>query len=104
MWTMGNNGRYISMLMVPIFFVIYRIHQIDSTAGTPFTPKEKSKSMILGICLIIPLSLLTAIHGQTMWTDDVAVVLSENMDNGEDFLFVCDATQNALSLHIPYRN
>ena len=99
MWTMGNNGRYISMLMVPIFFVIYRIHQIDSTAGTPFTPKEKSKSMILGICLIIPLSLLTAIHGQTMWTDDAAEILSENMDIGEDFLFVHDAT---LGMHYLY--
>ena len=99
MWTMGNNGRYISMLMVPIFFVLYRIHQIDSTTVTPFTPKEKSKSMILGICLIIPISLLTAIHGQTMWTDDAAGILSQNMDNGEDFLFVHDAT---LGMHYLY--
>jgi len=99
MWTMGNNGRYISMLMVPIFFVIYRIHQIDPSTATPFFAKEKTKSMILGICLIIPLSLLTAIHGQTMWTDDAAEILSENMDNGEDFLFVHDAT---LGMHYLY--
>lgn len=99
MWTMGNNGRYISMLMVPIFFVIYRIHQIDPSTATPFIAKEKTKSMILGICLIIPLSLLTAIHGQTMWTDDAAEILSENMDNGDDFLFVHDAT---LGMHYLY--
>ena len=99
MWTMGNNGRYISMLMVPIFFVIYRIHRIDSTTVTPFVSKEKTKSMILGVCLVIPLSLLTAIHGQTMWTDDAAKILSENMDDGEDFLFVHDAT---LGMHYLY--
>ena len=99
MWTMGNNGRYISMLMVPIFFVIYQIHQIDSTSVTPFFAKEKTNSMILGICLIIPLSLLTAIHGQTMWTDDAAEILSQNMDDGEDFLFVHDAT---LGMHYLY--
>ena len=99
MWTMGNNGRYISMLMVPTFFMIYRIHQIDSNTVTPFTAKKKTKSMLLGICLIIPLSLLTAIHGQTMWTDDAAEILSDNMDNGEDFLFVHDAT---LGMHYLY--
>ena len=99
MWTMGNNGRYISMLMVPIFFVIYRIHQNDSSTVTPLIAKEKTISLILGICLIIPLSLLTAIHGQTMWTDDAALILSENMDDGEDFLFVHDAT---LGMHYLY--
>ena len=99
MGTMGNNGRYISMLMVPTFFMIYRIHQIDPNTVTPFTAKKKTKSMLLGICLIIPLSLLTAIHGQTMWTDDAAEILSQNMDDGEDFLFVHDAT---LVMHYLY--
>ena len=99
MWTMGNNGRYISMLMVPAFFLMYRIQQIDSSAFTPFIAKEKTKAMFVGICLIIPLSLLTAIHGQTMWTDDAAEILSENMEGGDDFLFVHDAT---LGMHYLY--
>jgi len=99
MWTMGNNGRYISMLMVPIFILLFRIQQIDSNAVTPLIARDKTKSMIIGICLIIPLSLLTAIHGQTMWTDDAADILSENMDDGEDFLFVHDAT---LGMHYLY--
>ena len=99
MWTMGNNGRYISMLMVPIFFLMYRIQQIDSSAFTPLIAKEKTKTIFVGICLVIPLSLLTAIHGQTMWTDDAAEILSQNMDEGEDFLFVHDAT---LGMHYLY--
>ena len=99
MWTMGNNGRYISMLMVPTFFLMFRIQQIDSSALTPLIAKEKSKAMFVGICLVIPLSLLTAIHGQTMWTDDAAEILSENMEDGDDFLFVHDAT---LGMHYLY--
>ena len=32
------------------------------------------------------------LHGQTYWTDDAAEVLSDNMEDGEDFLFVHDTT------------
>ena len=99
MWTMGNNGRYISMLMVPCFLLLFRIQQINSESYTPLIPGIRFKTMILGICLIIPLSLLTAIHGQTMWTDDAAEILSENMESGDDFLFVHEAT---LGMHYLY--
>ncbi|MDP6856921.1 MAG: hypothetical protein QGH13_05260, partial [Candidatus Thalassarchaeaceae archaeon] len=99
MWTMGNNGRYISMLMVPCFLLLFRIQQINSESYTPLMPGIRSKSMLVGICLIIPLSLLTAIHGQTMWTDDAAEILSENMEKGDDFLFVHEAT---LGMHYLY--
>jgi hypothetical protein len=34
-----------------------------------------------------------------MWTDDAAEILSDNLDNGEDFLFVHDAT---LGMHYLY--
>jgi len=99
MWTMGNNGRYISMLMVPCFLLLFRIQQIDTESYTPFIPGIRFKSMVIGICLIIPLSLLTTIHGQTMWTDDAAEILSENMGSGDDFLFVHEET---LGMHYLY--
>ena len=93
-WTMGNNGRYISLLMIPLFWLLMRLrHLSESDLPTIAAPGPRAHALFIGIMLILPISLLTGIHGQTMWTDEAAEVLSENMDDGQDFLFVSEATQ-----------
>jgi len=93
-WTMGNNGRYISLLIIPLFWLLMRLrHLSESSLPTIEAPGPRAHALFIGIMLILPISLLTGIHGQTMWTDEAAEVLSENMDDGEDFLFVSEATQ-----------
>ena len=88
MITMGNNGRYITLLAIPIWILINRVNdQVD----------WKNKSVFIGILLILPFSLLAGIHGQTMWTDEAAD--SMNLEEGEHFLFVSDAT---LGMHWLY--
>jgi len=92
-WTMGNNGRYGSMLMVPAFWLIMRTRQIsDSDIPSLEAPGSQAKMLTVGIALIIPISILAAIHGQTIWTEDAAELIGDNMEDGEDFLFVSDAT------------
>ena len=90
MWTMGNNGRYITILVIPCYLLIQRVNK-DLDWRQPMA--------IGGILLILPLSMAAGIHGQTYWTDDAADVLSENMDDNEDFLFVHDAM---LGMHYLY--
>lgn len=88
MVTMGNNGRYITMLAIPIWILINRVNErVD----------WKKKSVLIGIILILPFSLLAGIHGQTMWTDEAAD--SMDLEEGEHFLFVSDAT---LGMHWLY--
>ena len=90
---MGNNGRYASMLMVPAFWLIMRLRQINSEHYPSLeSPKEQTKALMIGILLIIPISLLVSFHGQTIWTEEPAEILSTNLENDEDFLFVSDAT------------
>jgi hypothetical protein len=90
MWTMGNNGRYITILAIPSYLLIKRVNgRLDWT-------KRKAA---MGVLLILPLSLAAGLHGQTYWTDDAAEVLSNNMDNGEDFLFIHDPI---LGMHYLY--
>jgi len=92
-WIMGNNGRYASMLMVPAFWLIMRLRQINSDHYPSLeSPKEQTKALMIGILLIIPISLLVSFHGQTIWTEEPAEILSTNLENDEDFLFVSDAT------------
>ena len=90
MWTMGNNGRYITILVIPCYLLIQRVNE-DLDWRKPMA--------IGGILLILPLSMAAGIHGQTYWTDDAADVLSENMNDNEDFLFVHDAM---LGMHYLY--
>jgi len=88
MLTMGNNGRYITLLAIPLWILINRVNgDID----------WKNKKVFIGILLIMPFSLLAGIHGQTMWTDDAAD--SMELEEGEHFLFVSDAT---LGMHWLY--
>ena len=90
MWTMGNNGRYITILAIPSYLLVKRINgQLNWT----------ERKAIMGVLVILPISLAAGLHGQTYWTDDAAEVLSNNMADGEDFVFVHDAT---LGMHYLY--
>ena len=90
MWTMGNNGRYITILAIPSYLLIKRVNG-------EFNWTEKKA--IMGVLVILPISLAAGLHGQTYWTDDAAELLSDNMDDGEDFLFIHDTT---LAMHYLY--
>jgi hypothetical protein len=90
MWTMGNNGRYITILAIPSYLLIKRVNgELDWT----------ERKAIMGVLMILPISLAAGLHGQTYWTDEVAEVLSDNMEEGEDFLFIHDTT---LAMHYLY--
>ena len=90
MWTMGNNGRYITILAIPCFVLIKRVNgEID----------WKKPMAVAGILILLPISMAAGIHGQTYWTDDTAEILNENMADDEDFLFVHDAM---LGMHYLY--
>ena len=90
MWTMGNNGRYITILAIPSYLLIKRVNgEFDWT----------ERKAIMGVLMILPISLAAGLHGQTYWTDDAAELLSDNMDDGEDFLFIHDTT---LAMHYLY--
>ncbi len=111
-WSMGNNGRYATMLMIPCFWYVMRIRQLQVEEREEEKEVEeevgyhslenlgmKWRSVLIGICLLLPLSLLVAFHGQTSWTGDAAEYLSTEMDDEQDFLFVSEAT---LGMHWLY--
>ena len=99
MWTMGNNGRYISLIMIPILMLLAHLNHLYPDLPSLESPGKKSAVFAVGILLIIPISLLAGIHGQTYWTDDAADVLDNKMEDGEDFLFIHDGT---LGMHYLY--
>jgi MFS family permease len=94
--TMGNNGRYLTLLFIP---VVVLLKHLGTQQGTPTldAPAGKAASIALTLLLLLPISLLAGIHGQTMWTDEAAEVMP--LEDGDHFLFVSDAT---LGMHWMY--
>ena len=88
MVTMGNNGRYITIILFPAYLLIKRVNpEID----------WNQKKVIIGVLLILPLSLIAGLHGQSYWTDEAAETME--LQTGEHFLFVSDGT---LGMHYLY--
>ncbi len=90
MWTLGNNGRYITIVAIPAFLLVKKVNgEIDWS----------QRKALVGIAMIVPLSLAAGLHGQTYWTDEAGAFLSEEMDEDGEFLFIHDAT---LGMHYLY--
>jgi len=88
---MGNNGRYLTALVFPILLLLDRsLKRRSISIGKP---------LMLTLVLVLPLSMLAGMHGQTMWTDDAAQSFSDEIDAGEDFLYIDD---KALAMHWLY--
>ena len=88
---MGNNGRYLTALVFPLLLLLNR-----SMGDKPLVV---GKPIMLALFLVLPLSMLAGMHGQTMWTDDAAESFSDEIVDGEDFLYIDD---EALAMHWLY--
>ena len=88
---MGNNGRYLTALIFPLTLFLHR--SLDANAWSP------SKPLMLALIITLPLSMLAGMHGQTMWTDDAARSFSDEIEDGQDFLYIDD---EALAMHWLY--
>ena len=88
---MGNNGRYLTALVFPFLLLLNRsIGDKSLSVGKP---------LMIALLLVLPLSMLAGMHGQTMWTDDAAESFANEIEDGEDFLYVDD---EALAMHWLY--
>jgi hypothetical protein len=95
-WTMGNNGRYMTLLFIPL---VVLLKQLNDAAGTPTldVPKDSIKMVAATLLLLLPLTLLASLHGQSMWTDEASE--SMNLEPDDHFLLVTEAT---LGMHWLY--
>ena len=58
-----------------------------------------NRPLLLALLIVLPLSMLAGMHGQTMWTDDAAQSFADDINAGEDFLYIDD---EALAMHWLY--
>jgi len=90
MVVLGNNGRH-GMVLLPA--VLWSAVHLRGDAPLP------TERLHRAFVFILPLALLAAAHGQTMWTDDAAEAALEHLEEGDDLLLIHDP---ALAVHWLY--
>ena len=94
MFLLGNNGRYVTCLVVPIVLIL--------NWERPLAPEERPprSSLLAAFCLIIPAMLFTTLVGQQLWSEDAGEELNAVM-TGQDKSIMLVAPE-ALSMHHLY--
>jgi len=78
------------MLFVPFVVMMHYVRKHEDVP-TLDSPQSKTKAVFATLLLLIPLSLMASLHGQTMWTDEAADQ-QWNLEKGDHFLFVSEDT------------
>ncbi len=90
MVVLGNNGRH-GMVLLPA--AVWLIVHLQGEAPLPTERLQRA------FVIILPLALLAAAHGQTLWTDDAAEAALPYLEEGDDLLLIHDPT---LAVHWLY--
>jgi hypothetical protein len=90
MVVLGNNGRH-GMVLLPA--VVWLVVQLRGDAPLP------TERLHRAFVIVLPLALLAAAHGQTLWTDDAAEAALTHLEEGDDVLLIHDPT---LAVHWLY--
>ena len=90
MVVLGNNGRH-GMVLLPA--ALWLIVHLQGDAPLP------TERLHRAFVLLVPLALLAAAHGQTLWTDDAAEAALSHLEEGDDVLLIHDPT---LAVHWLY--
>ena len=90
MVVLGNNGRHGIVLLPAAVWLIVHLQ-----GDAPLPTERLHRAFVL----LLPLALLAAAHGQTLWTDDAAEAALEHLEEGDDLLMIHDPT---LAVHWLY--
>lgn len=87
---LGNNGRH-GMVLLPAG--VWLAVRLNGDAPLPTARLHRA------FVILLPLALLAAAHGQTLWTDDAAEAALAHLDEGDDLLLIHEPT---LAVHWLY--
>ena len=102
MMLLGNNGRYATILVLPVLMLLHLCHDTETTTSESVAPNLQipAKPLLLTIVLLLPLVMFTGFHGQQLWQEDAGNALSDVLEaENPSFLLVSD---NSLAMHSLY--
>ena len=79
MVVLGNNGRYATLLLVPLVALL----RWDEPSEPSHAPQE-SKLAVRAVALVLPFILFTTLIGHQLWSEDAGEVLAQSWSEGDD--------------------
>ena len=96
MLVLGNNGRYATVVLLPLVLLLSWPVSQEVHVGT----RQESVRVNWGVLVLLPLSLFVSFFGQQLWSDDAGAWLADSMEEEEDcFVMVAPET---LAMHHLY--
>ncbi len=95
---LGNNGRYLTLLILPLIFILHLLHE-QAEPSIDVDRAVNKRALLLGLLLILPFTLFTSLVGQQLWTEEAGGELDEYLGENSTFLFVAEPS---LAVHLMY--
>ena len=79
MVVLGNNGRYATMLLIPMVALLRWEETIETNRAIPET-----KTLLQAIVLVLPFVLFLTLAGHQLWSEDAGEVLADSWASGDE--------------------
>ena len=79
MVVLGNNGRYATMLLIPMVALLRWDETLEKNRAVP-----ASKASIQAIALVLPFVLFLTLAGHQIWSEDAGEVLADSWASGDE--------------------
>jgi hypothetical protein len=95
MVVLGNNGRYATLLLLPL---VALLHWED--LETPDEPHVETQWALRALALVLPILLFTTLIGHQIWSEDAGEVLAESWQAGDDTVLL--VAPESMAMHHLY--
>ena len=95
---LGNNGRYLTLIILPVVLMFHLLHQ-QAEPTVDFESSVDKRALLVGLLLLVPFTLFTSLVGQQLWTEDAGGAIDEHLAENSSFLFV---SEPSLAVHLMY--
>ena len=98
---LGNNGRYATILVLPVIMLLHLSQPVAIESKPSNIETVPSQSMFIALLLLLPIVMFTGLHGQQLWQDDAGFALADVLDgDGQSFLLVAEESLAMHSLYV----
>lgn len=95
MVVLGNNGRYATLLLLPLVALL-RWEDLEA----PDEPHVETQWALRALALVLPILLFTTLIGHQIWSEDAGEVLAESWQAGDDTVLL--VAPESMAMHHLY--
>jgi hypothetical protein len=95
---LGNNGRYLTLIILPLILMVHLLHQ-QAEPHIDFESSVDKRALVVGLLLLVPFTLFTSLVGQQLWTEEAGVAMDGHLSENSTFIIV---SEPSLAVHLMY--